>query len=276
MWISDNTKRRRKRKTKINKIKMADKTKVYIAASEPASRESDTIYICGGVSSTQAALAALSEASIAEIRTENIIPGEDVQAEMFRILKPKAKLVINGGMPDRKAGQALSVDLKIQGFINIMAANDPGTGERFIVAQKPDWDIGAMASVTIPVPDRTTTAVKKINNSWASAENGTDLIDENDLLDDTVVASSSQFDCGSSADTTGKRRACKNCSCGLAEMEAAEEANQVQQPTEPKPKSACGNCSKGDAFRCAGCPFLGKPAFEPGMERVILAMTDDI
>ena len=27
-------------------------------------------------------------------------------------------------------------------------------------------------------------------------------------------------------------------------------------------KSACGNCGKGDAFRCAGCPHRGTPAYE--------------
>ena len=37
----------------------------------------------------------------------------------------------------------------------------------------------------------------------------------------------------------------------------------------------CGNrcCYKGDACRCGGCLFLGKPAFEPGQEKLIIKLT---
>ncbi|CAN0483017.1 unnamed protein product [Ectocarpus sp. 12 AP-2014] len=84
-----------------------------------------------------------------------------------------------------------------------------------------------------------------------------------------------------------KRRACKDCSCGRAEMEMnGGVSNTNGGATGPLPvvsvgdvddalTSACGNCSKGDAFRCGGCPFLGKPAFEKGQEKTIMLLDLD-
>jgi len=96
---------------------------------------------------------------------------------------------------------------------------------------------------------------------WSLADmddDDVDLIDQDELLEEEDLVKPDQASlrvCG----TTGKRKACKDCSCGLAE--------EIESGGEIKTKSfnsSCGSCYLGDAFRCASCPYLGMPAFKPG------------
>uniref|UniRef100_A0A1D1XL33 Anamorsin homolog n=1 Tax=Anthurium amnicola TaxID=1678845 RepID=A0A1D1XL33_9ARAE len=142
-----------------------------------------------------------------------------------------------------------------------------------VIAKKPSYEIGA--SFALPFSKKVTSSNNTVNKAsiWSLSaddeelENEDELLDENDLIkpDKSTLT---QPDC----ETNGKRKACKNCSCGLAE-ELEKESKSA-----PKPTSSCGNCYLGDAFRCSTCPYLGMPAFAPG-EKVVLGgnmMQDDI
>jgi len=124
--------------------------------------------------------------------------------------------------------------------------------------------VSALPTGTAPPPPPVAASAMAV--AWSLAATGpqddADLIDEDELLaEEDLAKKEANMDCGEG--TEGKRKACKNCSCGLRELLENEDAN-AEAP--PPAKSNCGNCALGDAYRCAGCPHRGKPAFVEGSE----------
>jgi hypothetical protein len=109
-----------------------------------------------------------------------------------------------------------------------------------------------------------------------------DLLDEDALLSSDVLApppAMSAAAASKAGDDCGGRQACDNCTCGRADAEKSEagargENHSGRPPAVPS--SSCGKCGLGDAFRCASCPYLGKPAFKAGEEHLVLDLQDDL
>ncbi|KAH3674216.1 hypothetical protein WICMUC_003458 [Wickerhamomyces mucosus] len=127
-----------------------------------------------------------------------------------------------------------------------------------------------------------------------------ELIDENELIIDNKLLNESSIICLREPNSNNKKRrkACKDCTCGLAELESSFQINN-EQNSKSIPKSlpkiqfnsqelneidftiegktgGCGSCSLGDAFRCDGCPYLGLPAFKPGQVISLDGISDDL
>ncbi|KAI8725243.1 Fe-S cluster assembly protein DRE2 [Fusarium sp. LHS14.1] len=112
-----------------------------------------------------------------------------------------------------------------------------------------------------------------------------DLIDEDTLMTEEDLLRPINIPAECQPKAGKRRRACKDCSCGLAERLAKEDAEKraeadkklesVKLATDDLAEidftvqgkvGSCGNCSLGDAFRCDGCPYIGLPPFKPGEE----------
>jgi hypothetical protein len=144
-------------------------------------------------------------------------------------------------------------NLMFAGFVEI-ASTTEGSNSTFTAA-KPAVVASSAAAVKLSEDGEA---------SWGWGVDATapaELIDEAALLTDDV-SSAPTFDCGTG---TGPRKACKNCVCGLAQQE-----QEAAEQNAPAPKGGCGSCSLGDAFRCATCPSLGKPAWKEDGDKVKL------
>jgi len=156
------------------------------------------------------------------------------------------------------------VPLNVESFINNPDPDIPNPVERAmcLFGAKPKYHVGSCKPIAISVLSNDVATFWK--QSDAADE---ELIDPDSLLDEEDLSRKTNGVPLKVCGTTGKRKACKDCTCGLA-----EELKGEVQDLEPK-KSSCGSCYLGDAFRCASCPYLGKPAFKPG-QKVQLSASD--
>nr|XP_056718707.1 anamorsin [Euleptes europaea] len=234
-----------------------------------------------------------------------LVPGSltmhsaEVLAEIARIVKPGGRVVLKEVVTtetDRnsrlKAITKLPTTLTFSGLVEVKELQkEPLTSkqtqtiqeqlglpcnELFFVeieGKKPNFEVGSSSQLRLsfvkkpilsekPAVDPTAAKLWTLSANDMNDEDS-DLLDSDELLDTEDLKKPDPASLKApSCKESGKRKACKNCTCGLAEELEKEKKNLA-------PKSACGSCYLGDAFRCASCPYLGMPAFKPG-EKILL------
>jgi len=188
---------------------------------------------------------------------------------ILRLLRPGGYFVVK--VPASLDG--ITRSLTFAGFTDVSTSNS-GSGFVQTTGRRPPWNAGASAPLKMKTKVTAAAETKSSKPSvWSLAasdlnDDDLDLVDQDALLaqEKFKVEPKKVFDCG---DGTKKRKACKNCSCGLAEEQAT--ANAVIKSSTVV--SACGNCGLGDAFRCSTCPYLGQPAFQSKQNGTVKLVT---
>jgi len=187
---------------------------------------------------------------------------EQLLAEILRILKPAGKLILS------ESGDIslILAKLKLTGFLQGQQVED--ANRPLFSATKPEYEVGSSAQLKLSFAKKPVNGDAKPAAVWSldtadMLDDDLELINDDDLLDEDDLKkpdpASLRAACGPG---TGKKKACKGCTCGLAE-ELDGNSSGVKLKTKTV-TSACGSCYLGDAFRCSSCPYLGMPAFKSG------------
>jgi len=204
----------------------------------------------------------------------------DYAAELNRLLAPGGNLLVVQAVPNHSNADSVKSSLVLAGLTQVgtpqlletypsLDATRAKLGNSVNIytctASKPAFEVGSskllsFAKKPVAAPVAPPPAAASIWTLEDMEDDTVELMDSDTLLDaaDQVKPDPASLRvCG----TTGKRKACKDCSCGLR-----EELADGKEPVTKSVTSSCGSCYLGDAFRCASCPYLGMPAFKPGQK----------
>ncbi|KAJ5614530.1 Cytokine-induced anti-apoptosis inhibitor 1 [Penicillium herquei] len=211
-------------------------------------------------------------------------------------------------VPAMKAGAKLQTEDKALDASEAMEAVLAGLVQNSTGFEKPNYEQSSAVPLKFGLKKKkaTTTApavvplgiqsngngfsLNGVNGTNHDRDDGDELINEDSLLDEEDLTRPIMPPPECQPKTGRRRKACKDCTCGLADRLEAEDkerrANadkslnvlklntddlaELDFTVEGKQTGSCGSCALGDAFRCAGCPYLGLPAFKPGQEVQIL------
>ncbi|OEH74609.1 anamorsin related protein [Cyclospora cayetanensis] len=172
-------------------------------------------------------------------------------SRLLSLLKANGLLLVAAEGADAfEALVALGKSFLYAGFISVddqemppalLQAAEKHPGLRVGAWRRPLWAVGASAAV-----------------GESAVAN---LVDEDSLVD---LSQTYQPLGKGRSDCASRPKACANCTCGRKEAEEAADKEAFKKQLET------GACYLGDAFRCAGCPYKGLPAFRPG-EKVDLS-----
>jgi len=186
--------------------------------------------------------------------------------------------------------QEVLSELKLTGFTVLSSSSEQGT----VHAQKPSYSpsasftLGKKATTApaLPLLSRKKTDLAGKKALWSLNTPASSVIDAEALLTAEDKARPVPLCEPVTSATPRRKKACKGCTCGLAELEEEERQNgnvvvldgsingEAREMTQgerarliqaaiaaPKATSSCGSCFLGDAFRCADCPYRGKRLF---------------
>ncbi|CAA6666626.1 unnamed protein product [Spirodela intermedia] len=203
------------------------------------------------------------------------LPGEQWFEDVIRVLKPGERSSYRLFSSSRSWRQdiyaflqpssALERKLLFAGFLEVHLIDmksvlqpEDTTLLLTMKAKKASWVVGSSFSL------------KKRVLPKIQIEDELDLIDEDSLLTEEDLKKPELPPVGD-CEVGSTRKACKNCTCGRAEEEQKVQKLALTSELLDNPKSACGSCGLGDAFRCGTCPYRGLPPFQLGKREVLLS-----
>ena len=190
------------------------------------------------------------------VRLEEVRLISEIQIrKLAQLVKPLGSVFISGYCSDAASKTLLNASklvflLKLAGFSDVTVSK--GTDSSADGGEQPDQIRTFSLSATRNTQTQTQIQPSATVQNYKRVANNTKTID-------------CEVGNGSSS-----RKACKNCTCGLASSSGSEiqpvklVVSEDGELDTAQYESKCGSCGLGDEFRCAGCPFSGLPKFKPG------------